>query len=355
MLLNTLGLLKFNSLFKIILVFTFGIFFSSCQKKDKEIIKTETGYALGTTYHISYENIVSTKNVNFKKEIERIISAMNESMSTYIPTSDISKINKGDSSIVVDNYFKEVFLKSKEIWKHTNGAFDPTVGSLVNAWGFGPGKKLNTISEKQIDSILTYVGFDKLLLNSDNKIIKKHPQIFLDFNALAKGYTIDLIGKLFDKHNISNYLIELGGEIIAKGNNPSSNKSWIVAIDDPTQENITEERKYAATLELINAAMATSGNYRKFRIDSITGERYVHTVNPKTGYTKKSQILSASVIAPSCMEADAYATAFMAMELEQTKKLLKALKHIEAYILISDSENKTYVFATNGFKELLRN
>ena len=346
------ALSKFKYIYAILLL-TILIF--SCKKeveeKEKNIIKNEKGYALGTTYNIKYENLVD--DVDFKKEIEKVIEEVNKSMSTYIPSSDISKINKGDSSIIVDAYFKEVFYKAKEVWKKTEGTFDPTVGSLVNAWGFGPEDQLNNISQTQIDSILNYVGFEKLILKDDGRIIKEHPEIFLDFNALAKGYTIDLIGRVFDKYKIDNYLIELGGEILVKGKNPDNKNDWTLAIDDPSQEDLETERRFITTLKLSNAAMATSGNYRKFRVDSKTGERYVHTIDPITGYSKKSNVLSASVIASTCMEADAYATAFMAMDLEKTKSLLPNLDNIEAYIVFIHENDSLQIFSTPGFKDLL--
>lgn len=347
MLLNTVDLLKYSIFLRLSFVM---LLIFSCKKQEKATLAVNTGYALGTSYLIKYEN---TNNiVNLQKSVEEVINDVNQSMSTYISTSDISKINQGDTTITVDAYFKEVFLKSKEIWEKTSGDFDPTVGSLVNAWGFGPEDQLNSISKEQIDSILMYVGFDKLTLTESNKINKLHPEIYIDFNALAKGYTIDLIGRLLDEKGLSNYLIELGGEILTRGYNPETGNDWIVAIDDPTQEDLAEKRSFAATLKLNNSAMATSGNYRKFRIDTANGERYVHTINPKTGYTKKSKILSASVLAKTCMEADAYATAFMVMDLEKTKKLLSTLDSIDAYIIIAGEGNKTEVFATDGFKTL---
>jgi len=344
--LNILALSRYNYA-SIVLIFLF----ISCTKQPKETLKTEQGFALGTTYTIKYGS--TNTNVSFKKQIEQIIEMANASMSTYILTSYISKINKGDTTIIVDNHFKKVFLKSKEIWNTTDGFFDPTVGSLVNAWGFGPGKELKNITKKQVDSMLTYVGLERIRLTSQGKIKKQHPEIFLDFNALAKGYTIDLIGKMLDENQIMNYLVELGGEIVTKGKNPSTLNSWVVGIEDPRQDVSNQERTFVTALKLENGAMASSGNYRKFRIDPNTGEYYVHTINPKTGYTQKSNVLATSVIAKTCMEADAYATAFMTMELEDTKNLLSKLPNIEAYIVITGSDNQIEVFATKGFKSLL--
>ncbi|WP_340075549.1 FAD:protein FMN transferase [Leptobacterium sp. I13] len=332
-------------------VFTLFISISiiGCTKHSEVIYRVEQGYALGTTYNIKYE--VKNDSINLKDAIEDIFKHVNKSMSTYLPTSDISRINKGDSTIVIDTLFKEVYIVSKDIWKKTDGTFDPTVGSLVNAWGFGPENPLNDITQKQVDSILTFVGFDKVALTNDNRIVKNHPSIFLDFNAIAKGYTIDLIGRLFNEKGIENYLIELGGEILTKGKNSKLVKDWVVAIDHPLQTE--EKRTLIAKVKLEDKAMATSGNYRKFRIDKKTGAHYVHTIDTKTGYPKKSNVLSVSVIAPTCMEADAYATALMVMDLEKAKQLLKQLNGIDAYIIIADKDGDIEKYTTKGFQELL--
>ncbi|WP_340065193.1 FAD:protein FMN transferase [Ascidiimonas aurantiaca] len=312
-------------------------------------MKQENGFALGTTYSIKYE--VPSDTIDLGNAIEQVFTVVNNSMSTYLPTSQVSRVNRGDSAVVVDSYFQEVYHMSKKIWEETEGAFDPTVGSLVNAWGFGPEEAIKNIQQRQIDSILQLVGMDKVKLTEKGTIIKKSPHVFLDFNAIAKGYTIDLLGALLESKGIENYLIELGGEILTRGKNTRLVKNWVVAIDHPLQQE--NERKLIAKVKLEDKAMATSGNYRKYRVDDKTGELYVHILNGKTGYPQKSNVLSVSVVAPTCMEADAYATAFMIMELDKTKALLKRLPHVEAYIIISDKEGDIQKFVTRGFQELL--
>ena len=305
------------------------------------------GPALGTTYSIIY---LDDKELDFQREIDSVFQAVNQSMSTYWPDSDISKINRGDSSITVDHMFKEVFKLSKMVYEASEGYFDPTVGTLVNAWGFGPQGQMDLDSVK-VDSLLLFVGFDKVMLGDDGRIQKEHPSIFFDFNAIAKGYAIDRLGVMLDNKNINNYLVEVGGEVLTRGQNSISGKKWTVGIDDPQVELGRELKK---VIRLKDKALASSGNYRKFRVDSITGEKYVHTIDAKTGYTKNAKVLAASVIAYDCATADAYATTFMAMDLEDSKILLSKQTVLEAYIIYVDEEGNTQEFMTNGFEMLVQ-
>lgn len=340
-----MDLLKYSSRF---LIFTFFIAtIVSCNPGPDSYVKNISfGGALGTSYSITY---LTEKELDLQSEIDSVFEVINHSMSTYIPDSDISKINNGDSTVRVDQMFREVFELSQEVHNNTNGYFDPTVGALVNAWGFGPGDIVKMDSSK-VDSILQFVGLDKVRLNSDGTITKNDPRIFMDFNAIAKGYAIDRLAILLEQKDIENYLIEVGGEIISKGENKIKNKSWIVGIDDPQ---IEEGRRLKLTLQLADKAMASSGNYRKFRLDSLTGQKYVHTIDPKTGYTRDSQILAVSVIANSCAKADAYATAMMAMELSDSKKVLNLQGELDAYIIYLEKDGEVAEFMTPGFKKLV--
>lgn len=301
---------------------------------------------MGTSYSILY---ISDGELDYQKEIDSVFQVLNQSMSTYIASSDISRINAGDSTIVVDEMFQDVFKTSSAVNKASSGYFDPTVGVLANAWGFGPGEQIDLDSLK-VDSLLAYVGWDKVRLNDNGTISKAHPSIRFDFNAVAKGYAIDRLGAMLDAKGIENYLVEVGGEVLTKGTNVISGKKWSVGIDDPQME-VGRQLKLIVSLE--NKAMASSGNYRKFRVDSITGEKYVHTINPKTGFTKNSSVLAVSVVANNCAEADAYATAFMAMDLVDTKKLLETEDNLEAYVIYLDGNDETKEFMTKGFEELV--
>ncbi|WP_318344262.1 FAD:protein FMN transferase [Flagellimonas baculiformis] len=318
-----------------------------CCTKGQWTKNQNWGNALGTTYSIIY---ISDTELDYQQEIDSVFQAVNRSMSTYIPTSDISKINAGDSTIVVDDMFREVFDISNKVHKVSNGYFDPTVGVLANAWGFGPGEQI-ALDSLKVDSLLAYVGWDKVALNKDNTIFKAHPAIRFDFNAVAKGYAIDRLGAMLDAKGIKNYLVEVGGEVLAKGTNLVSEKQWTVGIDDPQVE---EGRQLKQIVSLKDRAMASSGNYRKFRVDPETGKKYVHTINPKTGYTKNSNVLATSVVANTCALADAFATTFMAMDLEESQKVLEDHDELEAYIIYLDEEGNTKEFMTSGFKALVK-
>ncbi|MCM5663840.1 FAD:protein FMN transferase [Galbibacter mesophilus] len=345
-----MGSLKFKQIL-VSFVLSVGFLFSCSNAQEDGGFKVEQGYALGTTYSIKYE--APNDTVSLKKQIEAVFDSVNASMSTYLPTSDISAINRGDSTIVVDEYFKEVYRMAKKVWRKTDGFFDPTIGALANAWGFGPEMAIDDMQQEEVDSLLEFTGFDKVFMSADGRIVKANKNIYLDFNALAKGYTIDLIGRMFDRNGVENYLIEVGGEILTKGNSEKTSKikNWVVAIDSPIQDK--EQRVLIAKVKLMDKAMATSGNYRKFRIDKETGEHYVHIINPLTGYPQKSNVLSVSVVARTCMVADAYATALMVMPLDKAKELLKTTSIIEAYIISADKDGDLVEYKTKGFQELL--
>ncbi|MET6991619.1 FAD:protein FMN transferase [Sediminicola arcticus] len=320
------------------------VLLGSCTSKSEWVKNFNSGSALGTSYHITY---ISKEKLDYQSEIDSVFEVINRSMSTYIPTSDISKINRGDTTVVVDHMFKDVFELSKEIHDRTNGYFDPTVGSLVNAWGFGPGKQMQLDSLK-VDSLLQYVGFDKVAITANNRINKADAHIYFDFNAIAKGYAIDRLALMLEKHGITDYLVEVGGEIVAKGENTIKEKQWVVGIDNPQGDDQPK-----ILIHLKNTALASSGNYRKFRIDSVTGNKFVHTIDPKTGYTKNSTILAASVLANTCAKADGYATGLMAMDLEASKRVLENDPYLEAYIIFLDDQGNPQSYVTKGFKALL--
>ncbi|WP_339658830.1 FAD:protein FMN transferase [uncultured Polaribacter sp.] len=309
--------------------------FTGCNQVKKSEDYTLKGYVFGTSYKITYLD----SDKNYQNSLDSLFFLINKSTSTYIPTSDISKINDGDATVIVDAIFSEVFKKSKKIFKETNGYFDPTVGNLVNAYGFGPKKEKIDLTDEEIKVQMQFVGLDNVTLD-DGKIVKKYPEIYLDFNSIAKGFAIDIVARFFDAKKIENYLIEIGGEIRAKGTKENQ-KPWLIKVVDPVNASENEGFK---TINLSDKSMATSGNYRKFRI-SENGKKYVHTINPKTGYATESNLLSASVISSSdCGDVDAYATAFMAMGLEKAKEFLEQhpdLMVIFLYVNL-DGEIKEY-------------
>ena len=311
-----------------------------CDKPIKTF--SYSSYALGTNFNVLYNSYDPV--ANFDKLSDSIFDALNKSMSTYIRESDISKINSGDSLVKVDKNFIKVFKKSKSIWKSTNGYFDPTIGILTNAYGLGP----NTVPNFSInvDSILAFTGFEKVNINKGLVDIKKG--MFLDFNAIAKGYAVDLISELLIKNGIHSYLIDIGGEMFASGINTVSNSKWRVGISDPLKPENSKQKIY-----LQNKALASSGNYRKFLIDPISGNKIVHTINPLNGSAKQTNVLATSVLANDCMTADAYATAFMAMPIEESKKIMKKELDLEGMIVYVDAFNEIKTFYTPGFSELI--
>ena len=327
---------------RVIFLGVLSLLFFSCDKTiDKK--KTISGYSFGTSFLIQFEG-KNNNEIILKNKIDSIFKIINNSFSTYISDSDISKINHGDSLIVVDDHFKKVFFRSYDIWKLSKGYFDPTVGSMVNAYGFGPGNKIKNISKKQLDSLIELTGFSKVSLTSKGTIKKKFSNIYLDFNAIGKGYIVDVISELLISYDIKNFLIEIGGEIIAKGKNPNTGNFWKVAIDNPNQK---KNRQFIKTVLLKNKALATSGNYRKYRFDSLTGNKYVHTINPKNGKSFQSKILSVSVIASDCITADAWATALMIMPIELSKSVIESIEDVDAYWILSNKTGFDEIFSSN--------
>ena len=320
------------------------LLFWSCTSEPPPLQKIQ-GYALGTSYSISYVSRALTQEY-LTQIVDSIFEVLNNSLSTYIPDSDISKINSGDSLLIVDEHFVKVYQKASEVWEETDGFFDPTVGTLVNAYGFGPGKPLNYVSKKQRDSMLVLTGWSKTKLTPQHTIQKKEKAIYFDFNALAKGYTVDVLADYLKSNALESYLVEIGGEIVAEGKSPRSGKFWKIAIDDPQQRG---QRDFIQTVILENKALATSGNYRKYAIDTETGLRIAHSINPKTGEAIPTKVLSASVTAPNCMTADAYATALMVMPLEDSQKLINSKPELEAYWIVSDSLEGVREVFSKGF------
>lgn len=318
-----------------------------CANETKVKEHTLQGNAFGTTYSIIY---FSSSEKDVEAGIDSVLNAVNQSVSTYLPESDISKINAGDSTVVIDAIFKDVYLLSKEINKNTYGYFDPTVGVLRNAYGFGDTKPLTTINTTTLDSLMQYVGLFKTRLTENNTIYKEHPEIYLDFNAIAKGYGIDCIGAYLKQIGCSNYLLELGGEILTRGSNLTKNTPWRVGVESVKSD--LDDRTVSEIITLTDKAMASSGNYRKFRVDSLSGKKYVHTLNPLSGSAEKSNITSATVIAKNCALADAYATSFMALGLKKSLMVLQKQPDLEVYFTYIDSKGQEDIYMSNGFKAI---
>lgn len=302
------------------------------------------GKAQGTTYHITY---FDAEKRNFSAEITQLLQDFDKSVSTYDTSSIISKINRNVPNVVVDETFITCFKKAKEIHKNTNGAFDPTVYPLVNAWGFGP-EKYDLVSKDLIDSLRQFVGFDKIKLKG-NKIVKKDPRVRLDFNAFAQGYSVDLVAKLLKNHGIKNFIVEIGGEVYAEGKQADSN-AWTVGIEEPLDNKISTN-PFLVLVEINQLAVATSGNYRRFT--EVNGVKVVHHIDPITGYPTSNNLLSASIFSNECITSDATATGILVMGLEKAKIYLEKHKELEAILIYSDDNGDYQVYETNGAKRLI--
>ncbi len=302
-----------------------------------------SGTTQGTTYHITY---ASKSGKDIQPEIDSLLADFDHSLSTYLPGSIISRINQNDTSVLPDKHFLAVFKKSREVYEKTDGAFDITVAPIVNAWGFGFTERSN-VDSAMIDSLLQYVGMDKVRL-VHGRIVKQFPQSMLDVNAIAQGYSVDVVSEYLQKQGIKNYLVEIGGELRARGRNASHN-IWTIGIDKPIDNNFDPGKILQTKLRLKNSALATSGNYRSFFEKD--GIKYVHTINPKSGYPVLSNLLSATVKSDDCITADAYATAFMVMGLEKSIHFLSAHKELQAYLVYSDKNGNFQSYVTKNLKK----
>lgn len=326
----------------IIIAIPFTILFVSRGCLRREYVKL-AGFTQGTSYHITYE---SKRGENLQEEIDTLLADFDKTFSIYLPGSIISRINRNEPDVIINEHFVKVFNKAYEIYKATNGFFDITVAPLVNAWGFGFTQAANADSS-MIDSLLQYVGMDKVILEG-KKIQKKYKEIMLDCNAIAQGYAVDFIANYLDHKRIKNYLVEIGGEINTRGVNEKG-IIWRIGIDKPIENNLIPGTNLQAVIQLHNRSLATSGNYRKFYEKD--GVKYAHSIDPKTGYPVLSNLLSATVLAEDCMTADAFATAFMVMGLEKTKDFLLKHKELEVYLIYSDDQGNYQVFITDGLKK----
>ena len=315
-----------------------AVLVTACGTTPKENIYYIKGEAQGTTYSITY---IAKAPVE-KAAIDSILQVIDLSMSTYIDNSLISRINRGEN-LPIDPHFEKVFSASFDIYWQSKGAFDPSIGQLINAWGFGKKENHTPPTQKQIDSLIALTGMDKVHVTTTPEgsfVEKDNPNIQLNFNAIAQGYTSDVIADYFLSKQISNFIVEVGGELVIHGRNTLKNKPWRIGIDNPLQKP-DEDREIVATVELTDCGLATSGNYRKLWTDSLTGQKYVHTINPKTGRPQPSNLLSATVIAPSAMLADGYATTLMALGgIEKAKDFLAQHKELKAVLLYSDEAHK---------------
>ena len=328
-------------LYPIILVLVVFIVWKYRESKKPALQMVEiTGTTMGTIgYSVKY---FSESGENYAAEIDSLLKVWNMALSTYIPNSEISRFNTGDTCFYYESeYFLPVLEASREVFEASGGAFDPTVGPLVNAWGFGPDKSMVPDSSR-IDSLMMVVGFDKISFD-EMKLCKSIHGIKLDFSAIAKGYAVDVVADFIVSKGINDMMVEIGGEIVCRGVKPE-NALWRTAIEDPTVE--VYDRKILAVAELSDKAVATSGNYRNYYVHD--GKKYAHTIDPATGYPVFHSLLSASVFADNCMIADAYATAFMVMGFEDACAVLEKNESLDAFLIYRKDDGTIDTFVTSG-------
>lgn len=301
------------------------------------------GTVFGTFYHITYMS-----KEDLKSGIEQTLRDVDNSLSPFNKKSTITAINEG-TSMKTDKMFTEVFQLAKTVSKETNGAFDITVAPLVNLWGFGfkTGEK---VSDQTVDSLRKYVGFDSVEIQ-DGEVVKQHRETMLDCSAIAKGFGVDAVGKFLESKGIHSYMVEIGGEVRLRGVNPKG-KEWSIGVSKPEDDSLSTNDDLQQVIMTTNISMATSGNYRNFYVKD--GKKYAHTIDPRTGYPVQHSILSSTVLAKDCATADAYATAFMVLGLEEAFKVLKKHQELDAFFIYTDKDGNMKEIYTKGMKKLLQ-
>ncbi|MFV0417700.1 MAG: FAD:protein FMN transferase [Dysgonomonas sp.] len=302
---------------------------TGCKNKQESYFE-EHGKIFHTTYSVKYKYTRS-----LTAEIENELARFDDSLNPFKATSVIAKVNNNEE-VVLDTFFINVFNRAQEVSKISDGLFDITVSPLINAWGFGF-KNMDNVTPHMIDSLKQLVGYHKIRLQ-DGKIFKDNPNIQINTSAIAKGYSSDVIAYLLESYGICNYMVEIGGEVHAKGLSPKG-LCWNIGITEPVDKNIYDYEHLQTILRLCNKSMATSGNYRNYYVKD--NKKYAHTIDPRTGYPSQSNVLSATVVADDCMTADAYATVFMLTDTAQTRII--AQKENLSYFLVLGTSDSTYV------------
>ena len=309
-----------------------------------------TGTVFHTIYHITYQS-----DSDYHAEFQKLFNEFDGSMSMFNDTSLITRINQNDTTARADKYFSTVFNKARYVSERTDGAFDMTVAPLVNYWGFGfkPKESDNEGNLHAIDSILQFVGYRTVSIDSTGRIIKSDPRTILDASSIAKGYMSDVIADFLSEKGVCNYMVEIGGEIALSGFNPRG-KEWTVGISKPIADSLQQEGDFQGYLHLSCGGLATSGNYRNFYVNG--GKRYAHTIDPHTGRPIQTDVLSATVLAPDCMTADAFATAFMVIGKEKALELLAQEPDVHGYLIVPSSSDSTQleVVYSEGFEKYIK-
>lgn len=338
---------KKNIIYSIILILVMGIVWVYRQYNPP--LNTHF-HVRGTTMGVVPYNVkyIDEKGRPLDKEITQILKDFNQSLSTYIPSSEISRFNKGMTLKYESQFFLPVLEESKSVYEITDGSFDPTIQPLVKAWGFGPGKT-PTIKDEEVDSIKSFVNFGEYISFNNDEVLKSKEGVELDFSAIAKGYAVDVVAELLRERNIHDFMVEIGGEVVCEGHN-EKDAAWKIGIDNPRFGEGGEQEQISLIVELDNRALATSGNYRNFYVKD--GKKYAHTLDPRSGYPVQHSLLSASVFSSSCMRSDAYATAFMVMGVEKAIQVVESNPDLEA-ILIYDENGIMKNYISPGAEKMI--
>ena len=300
---------------------------------DNATWQKSEGAVFGTFYHTTYQS-----NKNLQKEMDAALDSVNNSLSMFNSESTLSHLNRNED-MHSDAMFDQVFRLAQRVSEATDGAFDVTVAPLVNAWGFGF-KNGTRPDSAQVDSLKNLVGWKRVKL-SNGLVEKDDPRMVLDFSAIAKGYGCDVVANVLRRHGVRNFMVEIGGEVVVEGHN-TKEKPWSIGVNKPEDDTLNVNNELEDILHLTNCAMATSGNYRNFYVTE-DGRKVAHTIDPHTGYPVQHSILSATVIAPTCAEADAFATSFMVMGLEKAKKVLEKQPQLKVFFIYAEgTDYKVY-------------
>lgn len=314
---------------------------ASCDKQPQKIVLQ--GLAQGSYYAISYYD---EQGRNFRRQVDSVFRAVDRSVNLWVDSSVICKVNRNEE-VTLDSIFVDNFRIAQEAARLSGGYFDPTISPIVAAWGFSA-KTGESITPQLIDSLKQLVDYRKVRIEN-GKVVKENPAIQLDFNAIAQGYTSDMIASFLDSRGIRNYLVDTGGEIMARGAKPDG-KPWIVGIEKPA-ENWDSEQVVQTRIALCDKGLVTSGSTRKYV--ERNGKRYSHCIDPTTGYPVEHQLLSATVLAENSVWADALASICMVMGMERSLETIEAMDGVEAYYIFVNAEGELETFATEGFEALI--
>lgn len=323
-----------------ILIMAFVVMATSCSNKSE--IRKCSGVIWATNYNITY-----TSPSDLTDSILATFVNVENSLSPFAKESLISRINRNESQ-QTDSLLQRIFLASQEVNRLSSGAFDPSVAPLVNLWGFGYKNSAEPPTQALIDSVLAFVGINFCRL--ENSLLIKHtPETEFNFSAITKGYGCDLVGEVLASKGVENYMVEIGGEIALKGLNPKG-EPWHIQIDAPISGQDANQHTALKVISLTDCGIATSGNYRNYR-ETSSGRTW-HTIDPRTGHPAQTTTLSATVIAPTCMMADALATACMAMSEAEAVAMIESLDGVSAMLVKAASDSTFSVVTTSRFPKL---